>query len=260
MAEHSDPCRCADRPIMDWDGFGIVVDLDLEKFFDTLNQDFLMNILRERIKDMALIELIKRFLRSGVVLPDGLRQETRQGSPQGGPLSPLLSNIYLDRFDRLLESRGLRFCRYADDRLIFVRTPKAGERVRESVTRYLESDLKLKVNQEKTIVGGADTVKFLGFKLFRNKAVHVNIHPLFPGIIQKGSQRKDQTQPQWESRIYTGRAEGLCTRFVRIILHRSFQIPQGGTERIDEEMYKTVYFQTMKDTSEQGETAYQTVS
>ncbi|AGI85993.1 putative reverse transcriptasematurase of intron [Candidatus Methanomethylophilus alvi Mx1201] len=162
---------------MDWDGFGIVVDLDLEKFFDTLNQDFLMNILRERIKDKALIELIKRFLRSGVVLPDGLRQETRQGSPQGGPLSPLLSNIYLDRFDRLLESRGLRFCRYADDRLIFVRTPKAGERVRESVTRYLESDLKLKVNQEKTVVGGADTVKFLGFKLFRNKAVHVNIHP-----------------------------------------------------------------------------------
>lgn len=125
-----------------------------------------MNILRERIKDKALIELIKRFLRSGVVLLDGLRQETRQGSPQGGPLSPLLSNIYLDRFDRLLESRGLRFCRYADDRLIFVRTPKAGERVRESVTRYLESDLKLKVNQEKTVVGGADTVKFLGFKLF----------------------------------------------------------------------------------------------
>ncbi|MDY7060198.1 MAG: reverse transcriptase domain-containing protein [Methanomethylophilus alvi] len=162
---------------MDWDGFGIVVDLDLEKFFDTLNQDFLMNILRERIKDKALIELIKRFLRSGVVLPDGLRQETRQGSPQGGPLSPLLSNIYLDRFDRLLESRGLRFCRYADDRLIFVRTPRAGERVRESVTRYLESDLKLKVNQEKTVVGGADTVKFPGFKLFRNKAVHVNIHP-----------------------------------------------------------------------------------
>ena len=177
MAEHSDPCRCADRPIMDWDRFGIVVDLDLEKFFDTLNQDFLMNILRERIKDKALVELIKRFLRSGVVLPDGLRQETRQGSPQGGSLSPLLSNIYLDRFDRLLESRGLRFCRYADDRLIFVRTPKAGERVRESVTRYLESDLKLKVNQEKTVVGGADTVKFLGFKLFRNKAVHVNIHP-----------------------------------------------------------------------------------
>ena len=80
-------------------------------------------------------------------------------------------------FGRLLESRGLRFCRYADDCLIFVRTPRAGERVRESVTRYLESVLKLKVNQEKTVVGGADTVKFLGFKLFRNKAVHVNIHP-----------------------------------------------------------------------------------
>lgn len=158
------------------EGYGYVVDLDLAKFFDTLNQDYLMNILRERIKDKALIELIKRFLRSGVALPDGLLKETREGSPQGGPLSPLLSNIYLDRFDKLLESRGLRFVRYADDCMIFVRTPRSGERVRESVTRYLEGTLKLKVNQEKTVVGRADSVKFLGFRLYRNQIFGIAVH------------------------------------------------------------------------------------
>ena len=99
------------------EGYTFGVGLDLEKFFDNLNQRYLMNILRERIKDKTLIQLIKRFLRAGVVLPDGIVEATEMGSPQGGPLSPLLSNIYLDGLDKELESRGLRFCRYADDSL-----------------------------------------------------------------------------------------------------------------------------------------------
>ena len=150
-------------------GLTTVVDLDLEKFFDNLNQDFLMNILRVIIKDKTLITLIKRFLRAGVTLPDGLTQATTRGSPQGGPLSPLLSNIYLDRFDRELESRGHRFCRYADDCVIYVKTPRAGERVRESVTRYLEKELKLKVNREKTHVGSPADLQFLGFIITRRR-------------------------------------------------------------------------------------------
>ena len=158
------------------EGYGTVVDLDLEKFFDTLNQDILMNILRERIADKSLLRLIKSFLRSGVVMPDGIVRQTREGSPQGGPLSPLLSNIYLDKFDKLLESRGLRFCRYADDCMIFVRSQRAGERVRESVTRFLEGKLRLRVNQEKTVVGRADTVKFLGFRFYRSRAVGITVH------------------------------------------------------------------------------------
>lgn len=152
------------------EGYTVAVDLDLEKFFDTLDQRRLMDFLRERIKDPVLIRLIKRFLRAGVAMPDGLVSPSESGSPQGGPLSPLLSNIYLDRFDKELESRGLRFCRYADDCMIFVRSQRAGERVCESVTRYLEGELGLKVNREKTKVGSPLNLKFLGFKLSRTRS------------------------------------------------------------------------------------------
>ena len=150
-------------------GYVMAVGIDLERFFDTLGHDFLMNILRERIKDKVLILTIKRFLRSGVAMPDGLVHPTPEGAPQGGPLSPLLSNIYLDRLDRELESRGLPFVRFADDSLIMVRSPRAAERVCESVTRFIEGELKLKVNREKTEIGSPRTLKFLGFKLARTK-------------------------------------------------------------------------------------------
>lgn len=147
------------------EGFVIVVDLDLEKFFDNLNQRLLMNLLREKVRDRVVLRLVKRFLRAGVVMPDGLVQASMKGSPQGGPLSPLLSNIYLDRFDRLLESRGHRFCRYADDCVIFVRSERAGVRVRDSCTRYLEEELLLRVNREKTHVGSPADYPFLGFNI-----------------------------------------------------------------------------------------------
>ena len=150
-------------------GYVMAVGIDLERFFDTLAHDHLMNILRERIKDKVLILTIKRFLRSGVAMPDGLVHPTPQGAPQDGSLSPLLLSIYLDKLDRELESRGLHFVRFADDSLIMVRSPKAAERVCESVTRFMEDGPKLKVNRDKTEIGSPKSLKFLGFKLARTK-------------------------------------------------------------------------------------------
>ena len=159
------------------EGYVMAVGIDLEKFFDTLQHDFLMNILRERIKDKTLILTIKRFIRAGVAMPDGIVKSSFEGAPQGGPLSPILSNIYLDKLDKELEARGLRFCRYADDSLIMVRSRRAAERVCETVTRFIEKDLKLKVNREKTEIDSPRNLKFLGFKLTRVKTgVGITIH------------------------------------------------------------------------------------
>lgn len=161
------------------EGYTNAVDLDLSKFFDTLNQDILMDVIRETIKDKALVQLIKSFVKAGAVLPDGLLVRTDAGTPQGGPLSPILANIYLDRFDKLMESRGLHFCRYADDIMIFVRTPRAAERVMHSCTNFLEGkQMKLKVNQDKSSFGSPSKMKFLGIKLFiRKGAGYVSVHP-----------------------------------------------------------------------------------
>lgn len=151
------------------DGYVVAVSIDLSKYFDTIPQDKLLNMLRKTIKDDALIELIKRFLKSGVALPDGLVGPTPEGSPQGGPLSPLLSNIYLDRFDKEMERRGLHFVRYADDANIYVRTERAAERVMESATSFLEDILKLKVNRDKSKIGSPMELKYLGFKLGKDE-------------------------------------------------------------------------------------------
>lgn len=151
-------------------GYTVAVGIDLEKFFDRLQHDFMMNILRERIKDKTLIHIIKKFLRSGVTLPNGLAEATWEGAPQGGPLSPILSNIYLDKLDKELERRGLAFVRFADDTLILVRTRRSAERVCQSMTNYIEKNLKLKVNREKTEIGSPKTLKYLGFKLVRTSS------------------------------------------------------------------------------------------
>lgn len=148
-------------------GYVMAVGIDLEKFFDRLQHDFMMNILRERIKDKTLIHIIKKFLRAGVILPDGLVEATWEGAPQGGPLSPILSNIYLDKLDKELERRGLAYTRFADDTLILVKTKRSAERVCQSMTNYIEKNLKLKVNREKTEIGSPKTLKYLGFKLVR---------------------------------------------------------------------------------------------
>ncbi len=151
------------------EGYTVVVSLDLSKYFDTIPQDDLMNIIRRTVKDRTLVDLIKRFLKSGVALPNGLNVTTDEGTPQGGPLSPILANIYLDSFDKLMEARGLKSVRYADDINVYVRTPRAAERVMESCARYLEGKLGLKVNREKSAIGSPMDLKFLGFKLIETK-------------------------------------------------------------------------------------------
>ena len=139
-----------------------VVDLDLEKFFDRVNHDKLMAKIAERVGDKRLLKLIRTFLTAGV-MENGLVNSVEEGTPQGGPLSPLLSNIVLDEFDRELERRGLRFARYADDSNIYVRSKRAGERVMESVKRFITAKLKLTVNEKKSAVARPWARKFLGF-------------------------------------------------------------------------------------------------
>jgi group II intron reverse transcriptase/maturase len=148
------------------EGYHYVVDIDLAKYFDTVNHELLMRMVREYVQDERVINLIRKFLKSGV-LEDGLVSPTTEGTPQGGNLSPLLSNIYLTSFDRMLESRGHKFVRYADDCNIYVKSPRAAERVMTSSTQYLEKKLKLQVNREKSQTGSPTKLKFLGFSLYR---------------------------------------------------------------------------------------------
>ena len=143
-------------------GFGVVVDLDLEKFFDQVNHDILMGLVAKRVADRRLLRLIRGFLTAGV-MEGGLVSPTVKGSPQGGPLSPLLSNRMLDVLDRELERRGHRFVRYADDCNIHVRSKRAGERVMASVTKFLARRLKLTVNADKSAVDYPVARAFLGF-------------------------------------------------------------------------------------------------
>src|SRR5215208_239268 len=143
-------------------GYGWVVDLDLEKFFDRVNHDKLMARLAQRISDKRLLKLIRACLRAGV-MEGGLVSPVDEGTPQGGPLSPLLSNIVLDELDRELQQRGHRFVRYADDCNIYVRSQRAGERVMRSVSEFITKSLKLKVNEQKSAVSKPSKRKFLGF-------------------------------------------------------------------------------------------------
>src|SRR5467141_1350204 len=158
------------------DGYRFVVDLDLEKFFDRVNHDKLMAKIAERVSDKSLLKLIRAFLRAGV-MEGGLVSPVDEGTPQGGPLSPLLSNIVLDEFDRELERRALRFARYADDSNIYVRSRRAGERVMKSLTRFIVTKLKLKVNEQKSAVARPWERKFLGFSFTSAKTPKRRIAP-----------------------------------------------------------------------------------
>jgi RNA-directed DNA polymerase len=142
--------------------YRIAVDMDLSKFFDRVNHDVLMHRVDRKIRDKRILRLIGKYLRAGVLVK-GRLQQTREGVPQGGPLSPLLANILLDDLDKELEKRGHKFVRYADDFVILVRSERAGLRVKESITRFLLKKLKLKVNQDKSRVSSTDDTNFLGF-------------------------------------------------------------------------------------------------
>ena len=163
-----------------YDGYEWAVELDLSKYFDTLNHEKLLNFLRKEIKDERVIQLIKKFLKSGI-LDNGVKIATEEGSPQGGPLSPLLANIYLHEFDKEYERRGVPVIRYADDIVLLCKSKRAAERLLESSVRYLEGKLKLKVNRDKsrvTRVTARKNFKFLGFAFGRNKEeIRIRIHP-----------------------------------------------------------------------------------
>jgi len=156
-------------------GYKQVVDIDLAKYFDTVNHGMLIEMIREQVQDEQVIRLIKLFLKSGI-MSSGLVSPTVEGVPQGGPLSPLLSNVYLTRFDKLLEARGLQFVRYADDCNIYVKSRRAALRVMEHCKSYLEGKLKLKVNEEKSAVGSPMRLKFLGFSLSQSRGTGIRPH------------------------------------------------------------------------------------
>jgi RNA-directed DNA polymerase len=150
-------------------GYRVAVDADLSKFFDTVDHDVLMCRVGKRVRDKRVLKLIGRYLRAGVVI-DGRRQDTRKGVPQGGPLSPLLANILLDDLDKELEKRGHRFSRYADDFVVLVKSHRAGKRVMAGICQYLNRQLKLTINQEKSKVASTNEITFLGF-VFRGASI-----------------------------------------------------------------------------------------
>jgi RNA-directed DNA polymerase len=176
------------------EGRTIVVDMDLEKFFDRVNHDILMARLARRVADKRLLKIVRRFLEAGM-MQDGVCIERHEGTPQGGPLSPLLANLLLDDLDRELERRGHRFCRYADDCNIYVQSQAAGERVLASATRFLEDVLRLRVNREKSAVAFIEERKFLGHRLLRNATL---------GIAPKSLERA-----KTRIREITGRSRGI---------------------------------------------------
>ncbi len=181
-----------------------VVDLDIEKYFDTVNHDKLISILRERVNDATTLHLIRSFLKAGV-MEDGLVSPTEDGVPQGGPLSPVLSNVYLDKLDKELEGRGLHFVRYADDCNIFVRSEKAADRVMASVSSWLERKLRLKVSATKTKVVRPNDSSFLGFTFWRS-------------------------QDGWKSKPLEARKAKLCEKVKEILCRRkAAAVPLGFT-------------------------------
>jgi len=192
------------------EGYVYVVDFDLEKFFDRVNHDMLMGRVAKRVTDKRLLRLIRGYLNAGIMADGLVKPPQDEGVPQGGPLSPLLSNLFLDDLDRELERRGHRFVRYADDCNVYVRTERAGHRVMESIKRFLGKKLKLKVNEKKSKVARADKRKFLGFSV-------VLWNPQKPRrVISPESLTRFKEQVRWRTHRTRGRSlaqviEGLSS-------------------------------------------------
>lgn len=233
-----------------------VVDIDLEKFFDKVNHDILMSRVARKVKDKKILLLIRRFLQAGV-MENGLVEATEEGTPQGGPLSPLLSNIMLDDFDKELEKRGLRFARYADDCNIYVKSEKAGQRVMQSVIKFLTTKLKLKVNEQKSAVAQPWDRKFLGFTFTRGKesgriAVHESrvkrLKDKIRGLTRKmrGNKMTDSIRKfimpitrGWanyfsiaEARSVFGHLDGWIRRKIRGVLWRQWKKPRTRCKQL----------------------------
>ncbi len=169
-----------------------VVDIDLKSFFDEVNHDRLMRLVGQKVRDKRLLKLIGNFLRAPMQMPDGSRQKRLKGTPQGGPLSPLLANIYLDELDQELEARELSFVRYADDVAIFTSSERSAQRVLESVINWIEKHLKVPVNREKSGSGPSDKSSLLGFRLYTDGSI---------GISSKAIEKlKDEVREHWEAR------------------------------------------------------------
>jgi len=192
------------------DGYQTVVDLDLAKFFDHVHHQRLLARIAERVKDQRIIRLIRLMLTATVVMPDGTKVAVREGTPQGGPLSPCLSNIVLDELDRELTRRGLRFVRYADDCNIFVRSERAGLRVMASVRSFLEERMRLQVNEAKSGVRKPEEVAFLGFSFRCTKEDQGDIVAVFPAGKAKrrlSNTIREMTPPNWGRSITTCMAD-----------------------------------------------------
>jgi RNA-directed DNA polymerase len=184
-------------------GYRYAVDVDLEKFFDTVDHDVLMDRVSRHVRDKGILRLIGKYLRAGVVV-NGWLNRTEKGVPQGGPLSPLLSNILLDDLDKELEKRGHRFARYADDLTILVKSKRTGQRVMENISRFLERKLKVKVNRDKSKVVKAEESSFLGFA-FTRKRLTVS--------------EKSLSRFKSEGRRLTGRSWGVSMQYRYASLH-----------------------------------------
>ena len=201
-------------------GYRYAVSVDLSKYFDTLNHELLMNLLHRKIQDMRVLRIIKKYLKSGV-MENGVVCKTEEGSPQGGPLSPLLANIYLNEFDWEMHSRGVKTVRYADDIVVFAKSKRAAERLLESSRRYLEGKLKLKMNTEKSKVTSIFAVKefkFLGFCLGKNGKRH--LHPCAPKVAEQGkgkAETTDKTQPRTQRPPSDGGSKSVHPRMDRVL-------------------------------------------
>jgi len=211
------------------DGYRTVVDLDLAKFFDRVHHQRLLARIAERVKDSRILDLVRLMLKAAVIMPDGTKIAVQEGTPQGGPLSPLLSNIVLNELDGELARRGLRFVRYADDCNIFVRSERAGQRVMTSIRGFLETRMRLQVNEEKSGVRPPDEVQFLGFS-FRcsrgEEGDQVAVFPSGKALLRLRTKMREMTPPSW-GRSITTCMEGISRYLTGWISHFRLCTPEA---------------------------------
>ncbi len=212
------------------DGYQTVVDLDLAKFFDRVHHQRLLARIAERVTDQRIITLVRRMLKAAVVMPDGTRVAVQEGTPQGGPLSPLLSNVVLNELDGELARRGLRFVRYADDCNIFVRSERAGQRVMNSIRNFLEKRMRLQVNEEKSGVRKPNEVQFLGFSFRCSQEADGDNVAVFPS--RKAERRlratiREMTPPNW-GRSINSCMKGLSRYLTGWISHFRLCTPEAA--------------------------------